>query len=255
MSQRNGTSDAADMHAHPPVFIGITTQHCDVATRRFALRFAYVDAVRAAGGIPVLLPPGEPQIGALLNRLDALIFSGGGDLDASYYAQNRHPTMYLVDPERDQFELALARQVLTTALPVLGICRGAQVLAVASGGDLVRHIPDRYGERIAHLDRDADPLSIHIPVSHHHVSVQPTSRLAQVLGVAELDVPSMHHQAIDHAPPGWRVVAHAPDGVAEAMEREGAAWHMAVQWHPEVAARDSPHHALFRALVAAARRP
>lgn len=255
MSQQNGTSDAAAMLAHPPVFIGITMQHRDVTTRRFALRFAYVDAIRAAGGIPVLLPPGEPRISALLSRLDGLIFSGGGDLDASSYAQSRHPTMYMIDPERDQFELTLAQQVLTTALPVLGICRGAQVLAVASGGDLVRHIPDRYGTQIAHLDPDADPLSIHIPISHHRVSVQPTSRLAQVLGVAELDVPSMHHQAIDHAPPGWRVVAHAPDGVAEAIEREGAVWHMAVQWHPEVAARHSPHQALFRALVAAARRP
>ncbi len=237
----------------PPVLIGITTQQRDPASRRFALRFAYVDAVRAAGGIPLLLPPGEPDVATLIERLDGLVLSGGGDIDPARYQQPYHRTMYLIDDERDQFEIALARLALQRALPVLGICRGAQIVAVAAGGNLVAHIPDTYGLRVLHRNEDLDPLGQNLPFCYHPVLVEAGSRLATALGVCRLEVPSMHHQAIAHVPDGWRVTARASDGVVEAIERTGAVWQLAVQWHPEVAAPDSPHAALFAALVAAAR--
>lgn len=246
-SRRLGMAGAA-----APVLIGITTQQRDPVSRRFALRFSYVDAVRAAGGVPLLLPPGEPDVAPLLARLDGLLLSGGGDIDPARYHQSHHRSMYLIDRERDEFELALAQHALQCGLPLLGICRGAQVLAVASGGDLVPHIPDRYGAQVAHRDEDLDVFAQVLPFSYHAVTVEAGSRLAGAVGVRQLEVPSMHHQAIARLPAGWRVTARASDGVIEAIERNGAAWQLAVQWHPEVATPTSPHHGLFRALVAAA---
>ncbi|WAL62258.1 gamma-glutamyl-gamma-aminobutyrate hydrolase family protein [Thermocoleostomius sinensis] len=126
--------------------IGITTYHRN-ELGDFHLPGAYIEAVEHANGIPVLLPPTSGDLRSLLDRLDSLIFSGGGDIDPALYNSPGHPSIYLVDPERDRFELALARVALTLDLPILGICRGMQLLNVATGGDLISHVPEQYGDR------------------------------------------------------------------------------------------------------------
>ncbi len=207
---------------------------------------AYVNAVRLAGGLPVLLPPGEPDPAAILNVVDGLIFTGGGDIEPATYNGDLHPTIARVDPQRDAFELTLARLVLNTDIPVLGICRGLEVLVVTSGGTLVSHIPDEYGEVVEHTkDR--------IHTSEHRVQIMPESRLATMIGTTEATIVSWHHQAARIVPPGWRITAYAADGLIEALEHEHHPWAIALQWHPELSLNDPLQQRIFQALVKAAR--
>lgn len=224
--------------------IGITTYGRDHEDR-FCLPAAYVEAVRQAGGVPLLLPPGESPSEGVLEMVDGLILAGGGDIDPAHYGGEPHPTLYLVDPERDRFELRLARRALEQDVPVLGICRGSQVLNVAWGGDLVVHLPE--GEEAVVRHR----LPPRVPTDHE-VRVEPASRLASVLGQTELWVRSWHHQAVRRVAPGWRAVAWAPDGTVEAVEYLQDAWAVGVQWHPELSRDGLPHRRLFEALVRAA---
>lgn len=227
--------------------IGITTYSRSEAGE-FYLPGAYVDAVRMYGGTPVLLPPSQPDPDRLLDLLDGLVFSGGGDIDPLLYNGSAHPMIYLVDEERDQFELALAKAALNKPLPVLGICRGMQLLNVASGGSLVAHVPDVYGDRILHrLDNPRRP-------TQHAVQVTPHSRLAQVLGTCSIHVVSWHHQALKMVAPGWQVVGQAEDGLVEAIEHQQHPWMLGVQWHPEMSPDDPVHQRLFQALVEVAAR-
>lgn len=128
--------------------IGLTTYHRN-GDNKFDLPAEYVDAVRRSGGIPLLVPPGESRWEDMLRRLDALILTGGGDVSPEAYGGSDHPTLYMVDRERDSSELCLARLAVDVGLPILGICRGTQVLNVALGGTLVEHLPDVVGEEVA----------------------------------------------------------------------------------------------------------
>ncbi|GAB4135886.1 MAG: gamma-glutamyl-gamma-aminobutyrate hydrolase family protein [Cyanobacteria bacterium J069] len=227
--------------------IGITTYSRSEAGE-FTLPATYVDAVQLAGGFPVLLPPVQADPSALLDTLDGLIFSGGGDLDPSLYGGEPHHTIYLVDEERDEFELALARAALTANVPTLGICRGMQVISVASGATLITHVPDVYGESVTHrLDHPRRPVQ-------HPAQVQPGSRLAHMLGTTHLTVVSWHHQAIKTLPDCWHPVAQAADGLIEALEHKHHPWLFTVQWHPELSPADPNHQRLFQSLVEAAKR-
>jgi putative glutamine amidotransferase len=181
--------------------------------------------------------------------LDGLILSGGGDIDPAHYGQPRHPTNYLIDSERDAFELMMARLAVTHDLPVLGICRGAQVLTVAHGGNMVADIGEMVGSMV---DHGKAPNGGPLEFAQHPVNVAPDSLLAHIVGAAEMMVPSMHHQAAQVIPPGWRVTARAADGVVEAVEYAAHPWLLAVQWHPEAACEIPAHRNLFTALVAAA---
>lgn len=224
--------------------IGITTYGRD-EHGRFCLPAAYVDAVRRAGGVPLLLPPGEAHPERVLEVVDGLILSGGGDIDPACYGGRSHPTLYLVDPERDRFELHLARAVVDQDVPVLGICRGSQVLNVAWGGDLIPHLPEGEDAPVRHRLPPRTPTD-------HPVSVDPGSRLAGILGEPELSVRSWHHQAVQRVASGWRAVAWAPDGTVEAVEWQQDAWAVGVQWHPELSMDSPVHRRLFEALVQAA---
>ncbi len=225
--------------------IGITTYSRNEASE-FTLPAAYIDAVQLAGGIPLLLPPLQNNPTPLLDRLDGLIFAGGGDISPSLYQGEHHPTIYLVDEERDYFELALAKAVLVRSLPTLGICRGMQLLAVASGARLIPHLPEVYGEVVTHrLDHPRRP-------TEHSVQIRPESRLRQILGIAETTIVSWHHQAVSALPAPWHIAATAPDGLIEAIEFSLHPWLIAVQWHPELSPAATPQHQLFRALVEAA---
>src|SRR5579871_550117 len=227
--------------------IGITTYGRD-ANKRFSLPAVYVDAVRRAGGIPLLIPPGEPDLPQLLDLLDGVILSGGGDIDPQRYAGAQHDTIYMIDPERDSSEINLARILARQDLPVLGICRGTQVLNVALGGTLIEHSPDAVGEDIPHR---APPR---LPVSHE-VNVAPESRLAVIIGQTHISPTSWHHQAIRQPAPRLKVVASAPDGTIEAVEMPSHPWLIAVQWHPEItAATDPEQQRLFDEMVALARK-
>lgn len=228
--------------------IGITTYHRETAGRsRFTLPSAYVDALRAAQGLAVLVMPGEAEPAELLARLDGLVLSGGGDLDPASYGRDGHARTYGVSPERDAFELALLRGALERGLPTLAICRGMQILNVALGGDLHGHLPDVVGEAVSHRSSQTE-------ATLHAVRVAAGSRLAERLGAGELGaVPSWHHQAIDRLGAGLRPVAWAPDDVVEAVELPGEAQILAVQWHPELAGPTPAGAGLFEALVSRAR--
>jgi putative glutamine amidotransferase len=231
--------------------IGITTYPRAGRDRlRFSLPSAYVDAVRAGGGLALLLPPGEERPDELLEGLDGVVFGGGGDLDPALFGAEPHAAHYGIDRERDAFELVLMRDALERRLAVLGICRGLQVLNVLRGGTLHAHLPDAVGEDVCH--RESQDRH-----THHAVRLEPGSRLASIYGTAELSIASWHHQAVHDVGRDLRPVAWAPDGTIEALEDPARPEVLAVQWHPELElAPESPQRRLLAAFVAlAASRP
>jgi len=224
--------------------IGVSTYARSGTPLAFSLPCGYVDGLRSAGATALLLPPGEPEPERLLDLLDGLILAGGGDISPGAYGGQPHETIYSVSEERDEFEFALARTALTRpALPVLCICRGMQVLNVVCGGTLHAHVPERFGEQVAH--RLPPRLT-----SRHPVRVEPRSRLAELLGTATPEVCSWHHQAIDRLGNDLRPVAWADDGVIEAVEHAAHPWCIGVQWHPEMQLDEAAQTRLFDALVA-----
>lgn len=227
--------------------IGITTYPRD-EHGRFHLPADYVEAVRRAGGIPWLIAPGEERWREVLERIDALLLTGGGDIGPALYGGRPHATIYGTDRGRDETEIALARLAVETHKPTLGICRGCQVVNVALGGTLIEHLPDEVGERVPH--RGDEPRTS----TFHRVDVEAGSRLAEIVGPRP-EPASSHHQAIRRVAPGLAVVARAGDGTIEAVEMRGHPFFVAVQWHPEeTAAQDGNQQRLFDALVEAARR-
>ncbi|MGE3172006.1 MAG: gamma-glutamyl-gamma-aminobutyrate hydrolase family protein [Planctomycetota bacterium] len=226
--------------------IGLVTYGRD-ERQWFGLPAAYVDAVRRAGGTPLLLPPGEGDLAGWLAAVDAVVLTGGGDMAPDTWGGVAHAENYKVDRDRDADELTLARRAVETSLPTLAICRGMQVLNVAFGGDLVAHVPDAFGDAVPHRSAEKTPIP-------HPVAVAADSRLARALGTTAPTVASWHHQAVHRIAAGFRATAHAPDGLVEAIERDGDGFLLAVQWHPELtAAADPAQQRLFDALVAAAR--
>ncbi len=231
--------------------IGITTYHKD--ERGYVqLPAQYAEAVRRAGGIPLLIQPGEPRMEQLFELLDAMVLSGGGDVDPALYQPARtdesgHEQVYWVNRERDDFEVEFTRQSLARELPLFCICRGLQVLNVTLGGTLITHIPDAVSEAIPHRQPPRDPVL-------HEVALVPESRLAAIMGTPTVKTASWHHQSIDQTAPGVKVIGRAADGVIEAVEVEGKPQVLAVQWHPELtAADDTSQQRLFDELVAMAR--
>lgn len=226
--------------------VGLTTYAADVRGR-FHVPAVYVAAIRRAGGLPWLLPPGEPRLPEFLEEIDALILPGGGDVDPALYGGAAHHEVYAVDRARDEMEIALALSAVEHGLPTLAICRGCQVLNVALGGTLIEHLPDVVGSQIAH--RGAGPGTR----AFHPVEIAPASRLAEILGTLRPAPSSSHHQAIRKVGSGLAVVARASDGTIEAVEIARHPFLVAVQWHPEHTAEEDPvQQRLFDALVRAA---
>ncbi len=223
--------------------IGITTYGRD-AEGQFYLPGEYVDSVRRAGGLPVLLTPGETNITQALQIVDGVILAGGGDFGPTIYGGESHPAITRVDAERDAFEVLFADRLLHEVKPVLGICRGFQLLNIVTGGNLLAHLPDKYGEKVCHRADNGGTVV-------HEVSLLKESRLGDILGEGRIPVQSKHHQALGRISSGWRVTAHADDGVIEAMEHETHPWMIAVHWHPELAPEDQLQQKLFREFIAA----
>lgn len=220
---------------------------------RFTLADTYVHAVRRSGAVPVILPAEEDVAQELVERLDGLIFSGGGDVAPALYTDDDpHPRTGQIDDLRDAFEIALMRDARRRDLPTLAICRGIQVMNVAFGGSLIQHVADAVGETIPHRQHEAgytrDDLS-------HGVTIAAgPNPLRDVLQIERFEVNSFHHQAIDRLAVDLRVCATADDGIVEAVHHPGMTFGLGVQWHPEMLdARHPLHASLFGAFAAAAR--
>ena len=225
--------------------IGISSYDREGDPEVFPIPAGYVDAVRGAGALPVILPPGEASPERFLDVVDGLIVTGGGDLSPAIYGGTWHETVYQVSDERDRFELALTKAALRRHdVALLFICRGIQILNVACGGTLHVHVPDRYGDRVSHRLPPRRP-------ARHPVRIEPDSCLAGILGEIRVEVCSWHHQAIDRLGDGLRAVAWADDGVVEAVEHTGHNWCIGTQWHPEMQLDEAHPAKLFRAFVEA----
>ena len=207
----------------------------------FATGRPYCEAIVRAGGTPVVLPPLVDTIDSLydtLSRFDALVLTGGPDVDPDRYGvSERHPTLYGVRDEHDEWELALVRVAMELDLPMLAICRGFQVMNVALGGTLHQHITD-------------DESDVNHRFEMHPVSLEASSRTALAMGTVTPVGHSVHHQALDRIGDGLTVIAHADDGTVEAAEVDGRRWAVGVQWHPEDTAHDDPaQQGLFDELI------
>jgi len=213
----------------------------------FTLPVYYAKAVLAVGGVPIILPPTEGWREEVLMCTDGLLITGGEDVDPAQYGQTRHPTVEKVDPLRDQFEIAVARFALDRDWPLLGICRGSQVINVAAGGTLVQDLPSLQPGLVVHRQPELTTLA-------HEVEIAPHSRLRVAIGATRIRTNSTHHQAVQAIAPVLRPVAWADDGVIEGTESPTHRWIVAVQWHPEMLYENEPaHRRLFEALVEAAR--
>ncbi len=209
----------------------------------------YAQSIVNAGGIPVVIPPVGAGAYDLLQRLDGIIFSGGGDIDPVHYSGNQnHASLQRPDKPRDSFEMALIKQALNIkTLPILAICRGMQMLNVAQGGTLIEHLPDHIGEDI---HRGDDGLW-----TKHDVSVNSGSKLARIMQAETIHTQSGHHQALNKIASGLKVAATSSDGIVEAVEHCIHPWCIGVQWHPETTAYDDvSQQLLFEALVVEAKR-
>jgi putative glutamine amidotransferase len=225
------------------VSIGITCNRVGYENR---LSLAYVKAVAKAGAVPLLLPTCTPPFmwREMLKKVDALILSGGGDPDAFLYGCEARPEQGYVQPDRDRMELYLARYSLHTKLPLLGICRGAQIVAIAQRGALYQDITNIAA--VQHLQKAPRNYPI------HQVKVYKNTLLYQITGQRSFRVNSFHHQAIKNVGPGMVVSAVAPDGIIEAVEVQHHPFALGVQWHPEWLFNCQHAATLFIALVKAA---
>ncbi len=208
------------------------------------LPLSYSRAIHGAGGMMAMLPPdrrASEDPGELLDRIDALVLGGGADIDPDSQGVEAHPETIGTNPDRDRFEVALALGALDRGIPLLGVCRGMQVLNIACGGTLDQHIPDRLGHEI------------HRPVpgawAEHEVRIEPGSLAAEATGTEQLTVKSHHHQGIDRVADTLTATAWATgDESVEAIESGGAGFALGVLWHPEEDATD----AIFPALISRA---
>jgi putative glutamine amidotransferase len=228
----------------PVIAISVPEETREDGVRQW-VRDAYVDAVEMAGAMAVLLPNRLTSVPALA-RCDGLLLTGGGDFDPAWYGQPPRAALRAVSARRDATEVALVHRANRWGMPILGICRGIQAIAVATGGTLI-HDLSRHGHDPSVQHDQTEPRQL----ATHRVVVEPGSHVARAMGTVAW-VNSFHHQAVDQVPPGWSVSARADDGVIEAIETLGERFAVGVQWHPEdLAAADPGTRALWEAFVKA----
>lgn len=226
-----------------PPLIGLSTYgiaHSD----GFNIPAEYVQAILRAGGMPLLLPTASVDtVDGWLEKIQGLVLIGGGDIDPTCYGAAAHATIYNLDADRDTCEFALAREALERRMPLLAICRGMQVVNVMLGGTLHRHLPEVFGNKVAHRLPPRE-------TTRHGVEVNADAQIVEAMGNTRITSVSWHHQAVDRLGAGLRPVAWAEDGVVEAVELDGNPNLLAVQWHPELSAADDPtQQGLFDRLV------
>jgi len=228
--------------------IGITCYH-DWEAARHRQNDTYLEAVKKASGLPVLLPclTDIEGIKGHLDLIDGLLVSGGPDVDPLFFGEEPEVGLGNIHPLMDSYEIPLIREALRRSLPILGICRGVQMLNVAAGGTLIQHIPNSVVRPILH--RQNAPRSY----MSHSIALREGTLLARIMGATDGRVNSFHHQAVGKVAPGFIASAHAPDGVIEAIEGTSAAFALGVQWHPECMWNEERNYDdLFTAFVSAA---
>ncbi|MDQ3045450.1 MAG: gamma-glutamyl-gamma-aminobutyrate hydrolase family protein [Chloroflexota bacterium] len=218
---------------------------------RYAMATTYVNAVLTVGGVPIVLPPQAGNTEAILDHLDGLLLSGGGDVEPSRFGDTYvHPATYGLHPLRDQFEEELVAGALSRDLPLLCVCRGIQVLNVTLGGTLIQDLADQHGPEIEHRQQ---LLKLPGDAIGHTIEAAPESILERLYKSTVVGVNSFHHQAIKTLAPGLSIVGTAPDGVIEAVSLPDRHFVLGVQWHPEIMFKRHPEQlAPFAALVEAA---
>lgn len=206
----------------------------------------YSEAVTQFGGLPLMTPNLEPELAeAYLANAEGLLLTGGVDVDPHFFGEEPHPFLGLIDLPRDHFEMALYRAARARGVPVLGVCRGHQLVNVAAGGTLHQHLP-ALSNTVQHEQIDITG------VPSHGVVLEPTSALAQAFGQERVRTNSYHHQAVAEAGQGLRVVGRSADGVAEAIENTDGSFVLGVQWHPEMSFQAFPEQAApFRVFMKA----
>lgn len=224
-----------------------------VLPHSWVMNSRYYLAAADMGAVPVMIPlfdRDDATLRAVYDRLDGVLLAGGVDMEPGTFGEAPHPRLGRTDPARDQVELTLARWAIAEGKPLLGLCRGHQVLNVALGGTLYQDIESQVPGAIRHDYFPGFPRDY----LAHHVTVTPGSRLHAAAGGATMPVNSMHHQAVKTLAPGLVATARAEDGVIEALESEGPGYLVGVQWHPEVfEKRDERTQRLFEGFITAAR--
>lgn len=225
--------------------IGITVAHCTEELKTFP-RAYYVDRIKKAGGQPILLPPvqTEEEAQTLLKLVDGLVLTGGGDIAPVFLGEQPKRGIGECIPERDWGEILLTQLALQHELPLLGICRGIQVLAVAAGGKIYQDIPSQFPAALEH--NQTAPREF----AWHEVEII-NSRLYEILSEEKIGVNSLHHQAVSNVPDGFIKNAVAPDGIIEGIEKMGSKFCIGVQWHPEAMGSELHSRKLFEGLVLA----
>ena len=235
--------------------IGITGRPQDVPAvtltiTAYLAAHTYTDSIRHAGGIPIILVPVDgPEVNDVLDRVDGVLLTGGGDVSPKLYGKEPEDTVRGVNEHRDIFELELVKKAHTRKIPIMGICRGLQVINIALGGTLIQDLPSHTGVH----GHDIVGEGVYEP--HLEAMVEEGTRIAAIIGPGHHCINSIHHQAVDELGEGLSISAVAVDGTIEGIEHQDADWPMiAVQWHPEfLGMRDNGDaHDLFKALVDAA---
>jgi putative glutamine amidotransferase len=235
--------------------IGITTQTLEAIPgelpRCWVMSQRYVDVLTQAGAIPWIIPLSHDTqtLREVYERLDGVFLPGGVDMDPLQYGESRLPVCGVPDPDRDRVEVALVRWAMEEQKPVLAVCRGVQVLNVASGGTLYQDLAEWCDAAIKHDYWPLEPLQRRDLV--HDVLVEPGTLLASIMGAGAGTVNSMHHQGIKQLAPGLVVNARAPDGLIEGVEGRDESFLLGVQWHPEELVESMPEaRRLFEAFIA-----
>ena len=248
------------MHRRP--VIGIPTQNLQSLggipadfPPSWVMSQRYILTLTAAGAIPWMIPlvgDDEETLRGIYDELDGVFLPGGADIDPASYAEERHPLCDRTDPARDQVELAMTRWAIAERKPVLGICRGVQLINLAAGGTLYQDLAEQYAGSIKH---DYFPFGGKYARDHlaHDVQVTPGTRLAEWIGAGSVPVNSMHHQGIRDLGTGLVATAIAPDGLIEAAESTDGSFIVGIQWHPEALTdNDARMRRLFAEFIAAA---
>ena len=228
--------------------IGINVDIVSTEPDKCALGLKYPRSIIAAGGLPLLLSPVPTEdIPRMVATIDGLLLTGGDDYHPAFYGQDLSPYTNMAAYERQEFDLALTKYVLTqTKLPVLGVCAGCQLVNIASGGTLIQDIPtDVPGSSVRHSDNNGS-------YEMHQVSINPESKLMRIYGSRSISAPTWHHQAVKQPGLALTISARTDDGIIEAIEFSGDRFVLGVQWHPE---QDlDAHLCLFREFVASIER-
>ncbi|MCL5013924.1 MAG: gamma-glutamyl-gamma-aminobutyrate hydrolase family protein [Firmicutes bacterium] len=233
----------------PLIGISVSRETGSDGVPRDFVRSTYLHAIQRAGGVPVMLA-NINESAETLKSCHGLLLTGGGDFDPARYGASDAGTKWDgVSPDRDSTELLLTETAYALSLPIFGICRGIQALAVAGEGSLIQDIPSRYPSSELHHYQDEARSQV-----THPVRVEESSHLGTILGTQEVWVNSFHHQAVNTVPDGWVVTAYAEDGLIEGMERPDYPFAIGVQWHPEDLVDSRPEALqLFISFVQAAR--